>query len=230
VDTISADHSHPGVLRFRVADALATAGRYDDAIDLYRQALEIDKDQPAIHLALGQTLVVKDRSAEAVPHLRRAFEGAYQTDIAATWLLRALVISGDRTGAAEVLRNLPTDLAERRPTTAEEIGAIALDMGDALQAERWLRVAVKSNPNQAAVQEKLGVALLMLGRANDAIAPLEAACRQDPSSVGPRLNLAVANAQLGRIEEARRQAQHALRLDAVDERAFDLLKRLGERK
>ena len=226
VDAISAGHRYPGVLRFRVGDALAAAGRTDEAIERYRQALEIDRGQPAIRLALGEALVVKNQPLEAVPHLEAAVEAGYQPETAVTWLIRALVLAGRRPEALKRLVDPGFDLATAGASTASDLATIAFELHEPAMAERWLEVGASRSPNDAEVLEKLGVARLMLGKAADAVAPLERACALAPSSVGPRLNLAVAHAQSGRFDEARRDAEHARRLDPHDARVLDLLRRL----
>ena len=69
VEQISHDHSHPGVLRFSVAQALLDAGRPDEAAALLFEAIAIDGPRPAIRLALGEALLRAGRAGEAVKQL-----------------------------------------------------------------------------------------------------------------------------------------------------------------
>jgi tetratricopeptide (TPR) repeat protein len=220
------DHSHPGVLRFRVGEALAAAGQFDRAIDLLREALAIDRGQPAIHLALGQALVVRKRGREAIAHLQAAFEAGFRPEVAAPWLARALAQAGRGDEAAGLLRRLPDTVAAGRVDTASDLGMIALEIGDPAQAARWLRLAEALGPERADVLEKLGAALLLLDRPAEALAPLEKACRLEPAHAAARLNFAVALAAVGRTAEARQHAEAARRLDPTEPRAADLLRAL----
>jgi Flp pilus assembly protein TadD len=226
VDEISAGHRYPGVLRFKVGDALAAAGRTDDAVARYREALEIDGPQPAIRLALGEALVATNHAAEAVPHLEAAIAAGYRPDVAVTWLIRALVLDGKREAAVKRLEDPGFDPASQPSSTAADLGGIALELNEPALAERWLGAAAR-NSEDADLLEKLGVARLMLGNAAGAVAPLERACALSPSRASARLNLGVAHAQLGRLDEARRDAEQARRLDPHDPRPLDLLKKLG---
>jgi Flp pilus assembly protein TadD/4-amino-4-deoxy-L-arabinose transferase-like glycosyltransferase len=228
VEAISPTHRYPGVLRFRVGDALAAAGRTDDAIARYRQALDIDRGQPAIRLALGEALVAKGVPGEAEPHLRAALAAGYQPDVAATWLIRALALEGKQSDALALLADPGFDPSTASAAAASDLGTIALELNAPASAERWLQAAAAQKPEDADVHEKLGVARLMLGKAADAVPPLERACALAPSRVGPRLNLAVAYAQLGRFDDARRNGEHAQRLDPHDARVADFLNRLKE--
>ena len=229
VDGIAATHSHPGVLRFQFAKALTVAGRFDDAIPQFQQALEIDRGQPAIRLDLGQALLVSRRADEAVVHLSAAYDAGFRPEVSGPWLARALALSGRREQAAALLAALPVEIAAPQAETAIELGTLALTLDAAAAAERWLRIAAAREPGRADAHEKLGVALIMQRRPDEAIAPLETACRLDPSSASAHLNLAVAYAQLGRADDARAHAERALQLDPREPRAEALLKALGRK-
>lgn len=227
VASISPRHSHPGVLRFQVGQALAAAGRYDDATGQLRGALEIDRGQPAIHLALGQAFLLAHRAAEAVPHLASALDAGFRPEVSGPWLVRALASSGRMEEAVKALTALPDEVVAASGTEiALEVGSLALELNAPAPAERWLRGVVAREPGRAEAQEKLAVALVMLGRAEDALAPIETACRLDPARASARLNLAVVYAQLGRVDEARVQGREALRLDPSEPRAAALLEAL----
>lgn len=228
VDTIARDHRNPGVLRFRVARALAKAGRTGEAIDRFREALAIDH-QAAIQLELGQALVTSGRSAEAVSQLTAAFDAGFQPELSGPWLVRALALSGRQEAAVKILRSLPDDLATRRDELAFDLGAMALELQAPDQAERWLRQAVARAPGRADAHEHLGLALLFQGRPQEGIAPLETATRLDPSSASAHLNLAVVYAQVGRVADARREAEASLRLDPKEPRTRQLLDALRAR-
>jgi tetratricopeptide (TPR) repeat protein len=227
VERISSSHSHPGVLRFQVGKALATAGRYREAIESLGQALEIDGDQAAVHLELGQLLMVESRPEEAVSHLRAALDAGFRPEISASWLLRALAAAGRKEEAVSLLEGLPDEIGSSGGERAFEIGTLALSLDAPSQAERWLSIASAQGPSRADVQENLGVARLLLGRPGDALPALETACRLAPERASARLNLAVVYAQLGRFEEARIEARKAAELDPGEARAVDLLKKLG---
>lgn len=229
VASVSSDHSHPGVLRFQVGEALMAAGRYDDAIDLLREALEIDRDRAAIHLALGQALLAARRADEAIPHLTSAVDAGFRPEVSGPWLVRALASLGRGEQVVKLVATLPDEVAASRPEVALDLGATALEFGAPAPAERWLRLAVALAPTDADAHEKLGVARLLLKRPDEALSPIETACRLDPSSASARLNLAVVYAQLGRFDEARVQAEEAVRLDPHEPRAADLLRALAGR-
>jgi tetratricopeptide (TPR) repeat protein len=159
------------VLKFRVGRALAAAGRFDRAIERFRQALAIDRDEAAIDLELGQALLVSKRSDQAIPHLQRAYAARFRADVSGPWLARALAASKRNAEAVAVIRALGDDMAASRPETAFELGTLALELASAEQAERWSRIAVAGAPNHAEAHEKLGVARLLLNRPRDAGMP-----------------------------------------------------------
>jgi tetratricopeptide (TPR) repeat protein len=228
VERISDSHSHPGVLRFQVGKALATAGRFGEAIESLHESLEIDGDQAAVHLELGQLLVVESRPQDAVAHLKAALDADFRPEIAAPWLARALAASGRTQDAVSLLEDLPGEIAASGET-AFELGILALAVEAPAQAARWLSIASARSPTRADVQENLGVALLLLGRPVDALPALETARRLSPERASARLNLAVVYAELGRFDEARVEARKAADLDPGEERAVDLLKKLGQK-
>jgi tetratricopeptide (TPR) repeat protein len=228
VEQISPGHSHPGVLRFRVGQALLDAGRHEDAAALLAEAMAIDGPRPAIRLALGEALFRSGRATEAVKHLEAAYDSAYDVAVAGPLLVRALVDAGRTADAVKRLPGMPVSMAAG--SAGEEIaldfGTLALEGGALSEAVRWLRVAVERAPDRAEAQEKLGLAFFLSGDPRTALPHLERARILDPASPSVNLNLAVIYAQLGRFAEARILATEALRLDPGEPRAADLLKAL----
>jgi len=227
VARIAPSFSHPGVLHYRVGRAFAATNRFDDAIEQFRLSLAVDPGELATRLELGQALTVTGRAGDAVPHLAAALEGGHRAEVAAPWLVRALVAAGDRERAVTLLATLPEAIAAPRAETALDLGTMALELEAPARAERWLRLAVATEPARAEAHEKLGVALLLQERVGEAIVPLETACRLDPVSASARLNLAVTYARAGRVEDARTQAREAARLDPGEPRTAALLRELG---
>jgi tetratricopeptide (TPR) repeat protein len=229
VATITSEPGYPRELRFKVGEAFATAGKYDDAIAQYRETLRSDEHDSTAALALGQALVVDNRSREAIPPLEMAFAHGFRPEVTSVWLVRALVLAGETKRAHDTLAALWDDIFASRYETGYELGELALEIGDAVQAKRLLTVAVRLKPDSADAQEKLGVSSLLLGKPADAVAALETACRLDPVSASAHLNLAVAYAQLGRTSEARTTAERALQLDPAEPRTRALLSKLSRR-
>jgi tetratricopeptide (TPR) repeat protein len=228
VAQIANEHSHPGVLRFRVGQALLAAGRPADAAPLLGEAMAIDGARPAIRLALGEALLTMGRATEALGHLQAAHDSGYDRDASGPLLVRALVLSGRTDDAVGWLSRMPDSVAAG--ASGEEIaldfGTLALERRAMAEATRWLRLAVAGAPNRAEAHEKLGLALFLQGDAHGALPHLERARRLDPASGSAHLNLAVLYGELGRFAEARAMATEALRLDPAERRAADLLRAL----
>jgi tetratricopeptide (TPR) repeat protein len=222
---ISAHHSHKGMLRYQVGEALAAAGRYEDAISEYQQALAIDRGQNAILLALAQALVAAKRPAEAVPHLTRIFDEGYKQEVSGPLLVWTLASAGQTAEAVKHLNEFPDSYADQSGT-ALLFGTIAFEGHAATQAGRWLRIAVALAPERPEAYFRLGALLLLSNRSQEAIGPLETAVRLDPQNGGAHRNLAIAYANCGRFAEARAQGDEALRLDPNDAQMRAFMKSL----
>lgn len=55
-----------------LAAALASAGRHDEAVRHFQEAIRLEPDRAEGHLNLGNTLARQEKFAEAIPHYRRA--------------------------------------------------------------------------------------------------------------------------------------------------------------
>lgn len=226
VEQISDQHSHPGVLRFRVGQALLDARRHDDAADFLAQALAIDGPRPAIRLALGDALVGAGRAAAAVAHLEAAYDSGYDNRVAGPLLVRALVLAGRPEDAVRRFSDMPESVVGNAAEVSLDFGTLALERGAPAEATPWLRLAVERTPERAEAHEKLGLAIFLQGDPRTALGHLERALRLDPARASVHLNLAALYAELGRFADARKQAAEALRLDPAESRASALLKAL----
>ncbi len=212
----------PAGLLYTVAMAYLERRDSGRALPLLERASAAAPDRAAITLSLGQALLDAGRPGDAIPHLRAALEAGHRPDLAAFDLARAEAAIGNRDEAIRVLDAIP-DPARLDGASQFAVGRLALDLGDPLAAEPFLRRASQAAPGNADAFESLGLALTLLDRRKDAIAAFETACRLDPASATAHLNLAVTYADSGRIAEARQQAEEALRLKPDYPRARDFL-------
>jgi Flp pilus assembly protein TadD len=225
VEEIAPAHSHPGVLRFRVGQALLEARRPAEAAPFLSEAMAIDGPRPAIRLALGEALLMTGRPREAAGHLAAAYDSGFDIHVSTPLLIRALVLSGRADEAVRRLAQVPSAVATGNAAAdvALDFGTLALEHGAIADALRWLRIAVERAPDRAETHEKLGLAHLLGGDPPGAVTHLERARHIDPGRASAHLNLAVLYAELGRFAEARAAATEALRLDPAEPRAKDLL-------
>jgi serine/threonine protein kinase/cytochrome c-type biogenesis protein CcmH/NrfG len=70
------------------------AGRVDEALELYRRAVEQDPLSPGAYTRLGFAYLSADRPVESEAALRKAIELAPQRILARSWLARALLAQG----------------------------------------------------------------------------------------------------------------------------------------
>ena len=119
----------------RLASMLRYAERYDEAEKQLRKTLELDANFPLAHDELARVLASQGRYDEANVSARRAVDLAY---VHGEGILGySLAMSGDRSGAQRIARNL---IARSRSEYVApfDIGLIYVGLGDDSAAIAWL--------------------------------------------------------------------------------------------
>jgi tetratricopeptide (TPR) repeat protein len=105
-------------------------------------------------------------------------------------------------GEAERLYRLVLEQDPREPNALGNLGAIALQRGQAEQGVALLRASLQVKPGQAHAWSNLGNALTAMGRFDEAVEACERAAALQPQSQDAFNNLGNALGQMGRGEEA----------------------------
>lgn len=125
---------------------LNSEGKQDEALALYRQALEKSPDLYEAHLASGVALDLKGEYAEARTHFSEALEHAPFAE--RTRVLQATAISYAFEGKAEQAARFEEQVFSVRVgnadfvgagETADELGRIFLESGDTAGAAKWYK-------------------------------------------------------------------------------------------
>jgi tetratricopeptide (TPR) repeat protein len=125
-------------------EKLNSEGKQDDALALYRQALEMSPNLYEAHLASGMALDLKGNYAEARQHLAKAIEIAPAN--AKQQALRAMAMSYAFEGNANEAARFERQVFDVRMSAHDYIGAaeianelarIYLESGDADNAYKW---------------------------------------------------------------------------------------------
>lgn len=181
VEQISADHTHPGVLRFRVAQALLDAGRPHEATPLLFEALAIDGPRPAIRLALGEALLTTGRAGEAIKQLSGIEDSVTGTSVESA--LDFGTVALEQQALPEAIRWLHI-AAQRAPDRAEaheKLGVAIFLNGDAAAARPYLERACHLDPGSASAHLNLAAVYAELRRFLDARIQAQEALRLDPA-------------------------------------------------
>ena len=207
--------------------ALADEGRFPEAIEQYRAALEIEPDAANVQTDYGNALAKSGRMPEAVAHYRSALRVLPDSPIAHNDLANALAaIPGSVPEAiAEyqtALRLKPdyedarNNLAHVQSNAAEVQYNLGVDLARSGKPEAsipYFEEALRQRPDYVDAHNNLGVVLAGAGRAQEAIAHFEAALKIDPNSADAHVNLGIALSGIpGRMPEAIRHFQAALRI------------------
>jgi tetratricopeptide (TPR) repeat protein len=153
--------------QFNLGVALEQAGRADEALARYAEAVRLAPDYPDARVNLGLALVRQKRVEEGIVHYRRAVE--LQPDHAVAWFDLGMAL-------AEVGRN-PEALSAfdkaiaLRPAYADahnQRGTVFFATGRIEEARAEFEAAVAARPDFAEAQYNLGLALYRLGRKEEA--------------------------------------------------------------
>jgi len=200
-------------------------GRLDEAIEHYREAIEISPLYMDARVNVAAALMTTGRTEEAMQHYRAAMRLSPGEALIPMNLAVALMGEGRLEEAAtlfrQVLERQPDD-----PSAHGALGVVLARLGKHDEAILHFRRSVAANPDDAETRVNLGTALLKQEAWQEARAQLSKAVRLDPANVSARKNLGVLLARQGRLLEAKTHLEEAVRLAPDDEGARKNLERV----
>jgi len=228
---IARDHPANPTFDLQLADALSSAHRFSSALPVYRDALKLDPKSATVLERLALCLSQMANAAAAESALNRALEISPDAN---RWVLlgEVRVRQGKLHEALEAFE-AAMKLDPRMPDSFATAGAIAYEMGDAAQAEAYLRRALLLHPNHPAAHNNLGNLLAETNRFEEAQFHFEVALRLRPDYAGARYDYALALIRARRLSEARAQLQAILQItdspgiSAIREEARKMLEELS---
>jgi len=190
---------------------LQHAGRLQEAIEQYEQALRLDPDYANAHLDMGSILLEFGRSQEAAAQSQEALRLMPHHRGPHLNLGNALLQMGEVPEAIaeyeQALRINP-DFVEAH----NNLGSAMLRQGRLPEAMQHWDQAIRIKPGYVDAHFNLGMALLRLGRLTEATVHLEQVVRLKPDYAEAHYNLGVALVQLGRPQEAMGHWERALQI------------------
>jgi tetratricopeptide (TPR) repeat protein len=187
-------------------------GYWQDSETLFRHALEVTQNNYIAHDSLGNAVLEKGQTEEAIRQFQEAILCKPDYAIAHNNLGKAFLNNG-RT--EEAVRQFQ-EAIQYKPDYAEahnNLGAAFGEKGQIDEAIRQYQEAIRLNPNDADAFSNLGVALVRIGRTNEAITQYQEAIRLKPNDASAYINLGNVLDKKGQIDEAIRQYQEAIRLE-----------------
>ncbi len=188
------------------ASGLLSAQNPDWALDLARQALELDPAEPRAAAAVVEAALASGRAEEGAAALRAALDAAPADREAAETLtasLARLLLRARRPDdAAAVLESGPVWLADHRDALLLA-AEVQVERGDGESAEALVLAVLGSDPQDAEAAAWLAELSVRRGRLDEAAERSAAILAARPETVRALRVRAVALAELERTEEAR---------------------------
>jgi tetratricopeptide (TPR) repeat protein len=194
---------------YNLATHASAAGRAQDAIQHYREALRIEPDFAEAHNNLGVALMHEGQLPEAIEHFQRAMQIKPSYAEAHNNLGVALTYAGR---ADESLAHFEKAL-QIQPGYAQAAynrGRSCALLGRMTEAIKHWEDALRVQPEFAAAHYDLGVALAASGRVPEAVEHWEQAVRIQPHLAEAHYNLAFAAEQAGNSADAIEHYKQAL--------------------
>jgi tetratricopeptide (TPR) repeat protein len=199
------------VAQLNLGNAVQRAGRIQDAMGHYEQALQIKPDYAEAHLDLGAALIRLGRPEDAIRH----YEQALEIDPDAGETHRNLGVGLEQVGRVTEAISCYEEALRINPDSAEahnDLGNAFLRLGKLPEAIEQYQQALKFTPDSAATHNNLGDALFRQGRVEQAISCYTEALRITPGSAVAHNNLGAALIRQGKREDAIAHYEQALQL------------------
>ena len=213
-----ARHTH-----FNLGEVLYNQGRYEEALEVVRVAVEQALDDPMAHVSLGKILNALGRFKEAETYLRRAIALSSQEWEAYLGLGKALYNQGRYEEALEVVRVAVEQRLDSAPARVN-LGLILNALDRFEEAEIHLRRAIVLDPQARDAHLNLGTVLYNQGRYEEALEVARVAVEQAPDFFKAHINLGAVLSELDRFEEAETHLRRAIALNPQD---VDLAQKLA---
>jgi tetratricopeptide (TPR) repeat protein len=217
----------PDAPRLRLADALATNGRNDEARELYRHILERTASHPVAHLGLARLDYDESDLQDSLAHLKQSCSSVYSRKASRALLAVIYQRLGDRKAAAQELQavdSLPDDAAWPDPYE-EENASLHADKQTRLKQATQLLLRNRTQEGMASLGQLtrdypeweppwtvLGIALLQQNAASQAETALRKATQLAPDSVQAFYQLGCAASLEGKLELALSSFRRATQL------------------
>ena len=216
-----------------LGDALVQAGRVQEAIGHYEQALRIKPDYAEAHYNLGIALVQAGRLQEAIGHYEQALRDQARLRRGAQQPGDCLDAGGQDAGGDRALRAGTADQA-RLCRGALQSGDCALaGLGRVQEAIGHYEQALRIKPDYAEAHNNLGSPWRNWARCRRRSGTTSRRCGSSPIMPKSHYNLGKALAQVGRVPEAIGQYEQALRIkpdfaEAQNNLGIALIRGLGK--
>lgn len=181
--------------RANYARAFADAGRREEAISLYREALALTPGAPRLTAALGAELAQAGRFAEARPFLEQALQS--DPDLAAAHNSMGNIFAASGQSERAIVEFQAAAEAEpENPIFAFNLGTALAHAGQLEGAIDQFSRAAALDPGNPGIRNNLGIAFARAGRLSAAVDQFEIAVRLQPESLDSTRNLARAREML----------------------------------
>jgi tetratricopeptide (TPR) repeat protein len=189
---------------YQAATAAHRQGKLEEATELYRAVLRLDRDHFETLNNLGILRARQGSAAEAERLLQRAVKQRPHSAEAHSNLAQAL----------RALNRHKDATAHSAEATFLQSSQAAMARGDWLEAERWYRSALERDPRRFDALANLGLVCIRTGRLEEAAPLLRQALELRPQAAEVHNALGSVLRTLGRPEEAVSHFRRALALKA----------------
>ncbi|MCX7842438.1 MAG: tetratricopeptide repeat protein [Clostridia bacterium] len=204
-------------VHYNMGNTLFKLNRYEQAIESYRKALEINPNLEYACENTARAFIAMGKKIEALEYYRRIVEN----DIGNP---NAHYILGKLLGELNIFDEAAAELKECTRLNAnfheanEELGKLLSKAGRYEEAEAYFRIVVKNKPKSYKAHYNLGAALYKLNKPEQAVECFRTAIELEPESYKSYYNLAMALDELGRQDEAAKAFKRVIELkdDFID--------------
>jgi tetratricopeptide (TPR) repeat protein len=208
--------------------ALKSAGRVDEAIKHYNEALRATADDEKTLNNLGISFQALGRYDEAIDYFERALKVKpryVDTYYNLGWIFE---LQGKFDKAIDYYRR-SLQMNPGHPKAHNNLGKLLNQQGKINEAMEHFRMALELKPAYADAHYNIGCLLQSQGRVEEAISHYYEALRLAPDDADAHTNLGVALAATGRFDEAVEHYKQALKIDPNHSAAKRMLDAMGKK-
>jgi len=182
-------------------------GRYDEAIESYKKAVQIWPAYATAHLHLAEVYRVQGKLDEALKHYKLAEQNAEwldnPADLATIYkYIGSILQVRKRIDEAVSYYQRSLEIKRDDPVTLCRLGIAYAQLGQHERAVELCREALRLSDKFAQAHHALGASLAALGRYREALGHLQRAAQLDPKLPGIHYDLGMVLAQLGYSQQA----------------------------